>query len=74
MEPAGVDPERAPEPAERSEPHPARAKDDGSSAEDAPEPGLSIESRALPVEPAGVEPVASMMGQDRPIVLQENSL
>jgi hypothetical protein len=39
--------------------HPARAADDGSRAEDAPEPGVSFESRALAVEPAGVEPVAA---------------
>jgi hypothetical protein len=39
MEPAGVEPERDPNPTERSEPHPARAEDDGSSAHDAPEPG-----------------------------------
>jgi hypothetical protein len=59
VEPAGVDPERAPKPAERSDLHPARAKDDGSSAHDASEPGVSFESRALAVEPAGVEPVAA---------------
>jgi hypothetical protein len=58
-EPAGVDPERDPNPTEQSELHPARAKDDGSSARDAPEPGPSDESRALAVEPAGVEPVAA---------------
>jgi hypothetical protein len=32
------------------------AEDDGSCAHDAPEPGLSFGSRALSVEPAGVDP------------------
>jgi hypothetical protein len=44
---------------ERSELRARGAEDDGSSAGNAPEPGVSFESRALAVEPAGVEPVAS---------------
>ncbi len=46
-------------PLERSERTPSSAEDDDSSAQDASEPGLSDESRALAVEPAGVEPVAA---------------
>jgi hypothetical protein len=59
LELAGVDPERAHTTAERSELDIARAKNDGSSSHAAPEPGLSFESRAPSMEPAGVEPVAA---------------
>jgi hypothetical protein len=41
---------------ERSGRTPSSAEDDGSRAHDAPEPGISFKSRALAVEPAGVDP------------------
>jgi hypothetical protein len=43
----------------QSRAHARPSADDDSSAHDAPEPGISFESRALAVEPAGVEPVAT---------------